>query len=162
MNAHIIISELAAHYPRLWGLVESVAESKTERTYPAMLGIVSFCNEFDRWVLTISNQVSETLKKPAPEKISENMFGPNPLITETLEWLGDNYPEYEKRLPEISELVTDGLDLWRVAILAKTNTEELPHYTASVKCPACKRNSVMRYKANRFCVNPDCGFAWDK
>ena len=156
----LLTSECAAHYPRLWTLIEHVAYPKRPRKYPIMLDMITFCHMFQDWLLVTTDSMGELLGIQPPTHAAQPDYGTNPLIELRLDYLSDHVHRLLKYHEDTATEIIVDLIYWRESILTRTSGEFFPEYNARRKCPQCKTHAVMCYDENAFCVNQSCFYDW--
>lgn len=159
----LLTSECSAHYPRLWGLIETLSETRTVRRYPIMLDMITFTQEFETWVITVTDHIGMTVKKTPPSRrTSWSHYGADPLVAELLDFFGNNIGAFMLANEELAKVMLYDLADWHYAILMRTNGETVPKYMTTIKCPECHQNSVMKHGKDYWCANSDCCHSWQK
>ena len=159
----LLTSECSAHYPRLWGLVETLSETRTVRKYPIMLDMITFCQEFELWVIAMSDHIGLTLRiEPPVRRASWSHYGADPLVAERLDFIADNIGAFMLRNEDLAKTILYDLGDWHHAILMRTNSNAVPKYMTTIKCPECKQNSVMKHGTDYWCANAECCHSWQK
>ena len=160
MTPRLLTSECAAHYPRLWHLVEESSSNRDARRYPILLDMINFCQEFENWIMITSEHIAMTLNEEAPTHAHEPLYGANPIIELRLEYFADNIGAFLLKQEQIATQMLWDLSDWHDAILYRTRPETLPKHNARRKCPLCSQYAVMQYGADFFCVNRECQHTW--
>ena len=159
----LLTSECSAHYPRLWGLIETLSETRTVRKYPIMLNMVTFCQEFELWVTTMTDHIGIVTKHEPPSRTTSwAHYGADPLIAERLDFFADYIGEFMLHHEALAKTMLYDLGDWHYAILMRTNSSAIPKYMASLRCPDCKQFSVMKHGADYWCANAGCNHSWQK
>ena len=159
----LLTSECSAHYPRLWGLVETLSETRTVRRYPIMLDMITFTQEFETWVTTMAEHIGLVLGVKVPSRrTSWSHYGADPLVAEMLDFLADNIGAFVLKDEALAKVMLYDLGDWHHAILLRTNGETVPKYMSTLKCPECAKNSVMKHGPDYWCANSDCCYSWQK
>ena len=162
ITPRLLTSECAAHYPRLWNLIESSSNNRDVRKYPILLDMINFCQEFENWLVVTTDHMALVLKDDAPYHVVDHPYGANPIIELRLDWFADNIGAFLLQQEEIATQMLWDLADWQEAILIRTSPASLPKHNARRKCPECSQYSVMQYSNDFFCVNRECQHAWSK
>lgn len=157
----LLTSECAAHYPRLWTLIEYVAHPKNVRKYPIMLDMITFTQMFQQWLFDTTDLIGDLLDLTPPNHVAQPEYGVNPLIELRLDFLSDHVHKLLKYHEDNATTIIYDLIEWRASILTRTSGEFFPEYNARRKCPNCKSQSIMQYDNNAFCVAQHCFYEWD-
>lgn len=159
----LLTSECAAHYPRLWGLIESLSSNRTVRKYPIMLDMISFTQEFEKWVMSTTDHMELITKVSAPaRRHTWNHYGADPIVAERLDYFADEIGLMVLKQESIATIMLYDLGDWHHAILQRTAPSELPRYMSSIKCPECQKFAVLKHQSDYFCVNKECQHSWVK
>lgn len=160
ITPRLLTSECAAHYPRLWNLIESLSHNKDVRRYPIMLDMINFCQEFEIWITISTDHIAEVLKEEAPEHAGQPVYGANPIVELRLEYFADAIGDFIGKQQTIgTDMIYDLAD-WHEAILQRTAPENLPKYNSRRKCPECGEYAVLQHEKDLFCVNRECQHSW--
>lgn len=156
----LLTSECAAHYPRLWHLIESVSENRDVRPYPIMLDMINFIQEFETWCMITSEHIALVLKLEAPSHAANVTYGSLPVVGYQLDFIADQIGAFLCKQETIAIQMLEDLADWHEAMLLRTAPENLPRYNGKRKCPQCNNRSVLQHARDLFCVNKECNHAW--
>ena len=156
----LLTSECAAHYPRLWHLIESLSDNREVRPYPIMLDMISFIQEFETWCTITSEHIAVVLKLEAPNDAANVIYGALPVVSYQLDFIADNIGSFLVKQETIAMQMLQDLANWHEAMLLRTAPENLPRYNGKRKCPECGKRSVLQHSKDLFCVNKLCNYAW--
>lgn len=163
MKPRLLTSECAAHYPRLWSLVEALSHTNTIRKYPVMLNTVSVMQRFESWVYDITDYMAYVLHDQVPSKlIKYKSYGADPIVGERLEYLGENVDLLAAQDAGMAHAIVEELQQWHDSILIRTTMQGQPKYVSSVPCIECKYNSIVKYDSTYYCMNAECLHTWQK
>jgi hypothetical protein len=157
----LLTSECAAHYPRLWALVENFSDGKRTRKYPVALNMITFSQEFEMWVLTVTDHISDVLQNDPPvRRAAWSHYGADPLVAERLDYFAENINKFLDTHANIGKTMLEDLQEWHRAILMRTNTSATPKYMTTIKCQSCRKLSVIKHGKEYWCSNIECGYSW--
>jgi hypothetical protein len=156
----LLTSECAAHFPRLWNLIESLSHNKDTRRYPIMLDMINFCQEFELWITVSTDHMGIFLEIEPPNYAVEVTYGANPLVSLRLDFFADNIGAMLLQQEDIAMQMLYDLADWHNAILQRTAPPNLPKYNGRRKCPECGEYAVLQHEKDLFCVNRECQHSW--
>lgn len=164
VTPQLLTNECAAHYPRLYGLAESLSRAKTVRRHPIVLDLIAIAQEFELWTKVVVKQMGNDLDLDTPYRAfsSENQFGSPALVGERLDFIAQYVGDYVAHDGNLALQILDALVEWHKLILDRTGLPELPKYAATIKCPECRQYSTLRYLTDYLCVNRECCHSWVK
>ena len=160
MTPRLLTSECAAHYPRLWHLVEESSSNRDVRRYPILLDMINFCQEFENWITISTDHIAQVLEEEPPEHAHNPVYGANPIVELRLEYFADEIGKFLLFQELVATQMLWDLTDWHEAILHRTRPEVLPKHNARRKCPECSQYAVMQYEQDFFCVNRECQHTW--
>ena len=160
MTPRLLTSECAAHYPRLWHLVEESSSNRDVRKYPILLDMINFCQEFENWIIVTTDHIAYVLDEEPPTHAHDPVYGANPIVELRLEYFADEIGAFVLRQEIIATQMLWELTDWHEAILFRTRPETLPKHNARRKCPECNQHAVMQYGQDFFCVKRECQNTW--
>lgn len=160
ITPRLLTSECAAHYPRLWHLVESLSDNQTVRPYPITLDMISFIQEFEMWLQISTDHMGDVLKISTPTHAANVTYGALPIVGYQLDFFADYIGDLVVKQQTIATQMLRDLADWHEAMLMRTAPINLPRYNGKRKCPACGNRSVLQHANDLFCVNNDCNHTW--
>jgi len=156
----LLTSECAAHFPRLWNLVESLAHNSHVRRYPIMLDMINFCQEFELWITVTTDHIGLVLGDDPPMSATQVTYGADPIVAIRLDYFADKIGDMVLAQEDIAKQMLYDLGDWHHAILQRTAPPNLPEYNGRRKCPKCGEHSVLQHETDLFCVNRECQHSW--
>lgn len=163
VTVRLVTSELAAHYPQVWTLIEALSTGRAERKYPVVLDIIAFCQNFEEWVGLNCEMVQTVTGHRKPHQIPRTTsFGPDPSVSDGLEYLAEYARDFVSMMPENGREMLREMKVLHDLMLRFTTAYGIPRYLSSVRCQNCEQYSVLRYEHDYLCVNKECHHAWTR
>ena len=157
MQTRQLLKEMLADYPRIWQHQRTMLMPDGSRgKYNLENGTVENIVDFQKWVISSTNQVSDLLNKQIKDAPNQTMAGPSPIVLHRLYWWIDNLDAVALKNLKVFKRLSNETHRWhgRIGIDAKSiNTYS---YKPDVFCKRCGNNCVIKREDTFICIDVAC------